>query len=100
MRKPVTILALFIVLGPLLAYLLFGAVALALYQIGGCSGALGSGVTCAQGSAFGIPALWFEITMFMGGPILPAAWAVLSGGVLAVIVMLRLIVRRLGRRAP
>ena len=85
-----------VMLGPLVFYMGFAALALWRYDVGGCTGALGSGVTCARGDEYGSMAIMLELTMFMGGPALPIAWAVVFG---VVWLVASLLIRWIWRKA-
>lgn len=92
LRKKVLVWAA-IILGPLAIYLLFAGFALLSFEIGGCNGALGSGVTCERGNAFGVPVLYLERSFFLGGPVLPAFWAIGGSMVAAMFGVLKFVFR-------
>lgn len=72
--------ALLIVFGPAIFYAAFLQTALLVYKLGGCEGALGSGVTCALGDGFGLMALYAEFSIFVVLPFV-ALWTMGAGAV-------------------
>jgi hypothetical protein len=72
-------LAFSIAFGPLAVFACFFILALGLYDLGGCRGAMGSGITCERGDAFGFLAYLAEISLIGGFAMLPILWFFVAG---------------------
>jgi hypothetical protein len=72
---------------PFILYMLFGTIAISLYKLGGCTGALGSGIKCMNAAWFGSLALLFEVSMIFS-PVVYFGYFILISSIFCVTYIL------------